>query len=476
MASSATTPPNQRNNSLVGFLLDPYFLQAITQILVAALVVFAVSQLWGAILSNLEANNLTPNLAFLNNRAGFDLGERPEWYSSDSTYGQAFVVGIINTLRVVSVGLVMTTVLGILAGIALLSTNFLVRNVTFFAVEVLRNTPILVQLIFWYAVIIFSLPDFRTPLGIPAEGVHLFPLRHLVLLIAAIAIIAVGMVRLPPGRRSTPIMIGLGALVLLELIGRSLGILDNSLARIEVLPAAFVSRRGLAFPELRAMEGFGVWLLIVGIGVAAAFAQWVYLGRETERTGRPYPRVLYALVAVIGAACVGWLIVRAGGTAPLIYVPPIQRVNASGVVSGYESGVPISPEYLALLLGLVVYTAAFIAEIVRAGILAVPRGQVEAARALGLRPGQMFSMVILPQAMRVILPPLGSQYLNLAKNSTLAIAIAYADTVAVTTTIMNQSGQSVTGIAMIMVSYLALSLVLSLLINIANYQFRIITR
>lgn len=476
MASSATTPPIRRSNPFIGFLLDPYFLQALTQILVAALVVIAISQLWASILSNLEANNLTPNLAFLNNRAGFDIGERPEWYSSNSTYGEAFVVGVINTLRVVSVGLVMTTILGVLAGIALLSTNFLVRNVTAFAVEVLRNTPILVQLIFWYAVVIFSLPDFRAPLGIPGEGVYLFPLRHLVLIIAAIVIVIGGSWRLPPGRRSTPILLGLGALILLELVGRSLGILDNSLARVEVFPATFVSRRGLAFPELRAMEGFGLWLLFVAIGVAAAIAQWVLLGRETERTGKPFPRVQYGLLAILGAAAVGWLIVRASGTAPLIYVPPVQRVNASGVVSGYDSGVPISPEYLALLLGLVVYTAAFIAEIVRAGILAVPRGQVEAARAMGLKPGQMFSMIILPQAMRVILPPLGSQYLNLAKNSTLAIAIAYADTVAVTTTIMNQSGQSVTGIAMIMVSYLALSLILSLLTNIANYQFRIITR
>jgi general L-amino acid transport system permease protein len=474
MASVTNKPKN--DNPLLNFLLDANVLQALGQILFAALVVFAISQLWSAILFNLQANNLTPNLAFLSNRAGFDLGERPEWYTSDSTYGEAFVVGIINSLRVILVGLVMTTILGIFGGIALLSTNYLVRNVTFFFVEVLRNTPLLVQLIFWYSVVIFSLPDFRAPLGIPGEGVYLFPLRHLLLFIAAIAIIVVGIWRLPPGKRSTPIMLSLGALVLIELVGRSVGLLDNSLARLELFPAAFVSRRGLAFPELRTMEGFGLWLIFLAVGAAAAIAQWVWLGRETERTGKPYPRTLYALGALLLAAIVGWLVVRASGTAPLIYVPPVQRVNASGIVSGYDSGTPISPEYLALLLGLVVYTAAFVAEIVRAGILAVPRGQVEAARALGLSAPKMFRMIILPQAMRVILPPLGSQYLNLAKNSTLAIAIAYADTVAVTTTIMNQSGQSVTGIAMIMVTYLALSLILSLLTNIANYQFRIITR
>jgi general L-amino acid transport system permease protein len=480
--TSSSTSPSHRNatsrlvSSILNVLLNANVLQAITQIIVAALVVIAVSQLWSAILFNLEANNLTPNLNFLNDRAGFDIAERPDWYSSNSNYGAAFLVGVINSLRVILVGLVLTTIVGVLAGIALLSTNFLVRNVTRFIVEILRNTPLLVQLIFWYSVVIFSLPDFRTPLAILSEGVYLLLVRHLLLGLAALVLIPFIFIRLPYGKRSTPIMILLGILIVLELLGSAFGIFNQSLGRLEIYPTLFVSRRGVAFPEFRAMPGLDLWLLILGIGIAAAIAQWIILGRETERTGKPYPRMLYALGAIILAAVIGWLIVRASGTAPLIYVPPVQRVNASGIVSGYESGTSISPEYLALLLGLVVYTAAFIAEIVRAGILAVPRGQVEAARALGLRSSQMFSMIILPQAMRVILPPLGSQYLNLAKNSTLAIAIAYADTVAVTTTIMNQSGQSVTGIAMIMVTYLAISLVLSLLTNIANYQFRIITR
>jgi general L-amino acid transport system permease protein len=154
----------------------------------------------------------------------------------------------------------------------------------------------------------------------------------------------------------------------------------------------------------------------------------------------------------------------------------VQKISPAGIVSGLVSGSQITPEYMALLLGLVVYTAAFIAEIVRAGILAVPRGQIEAARALGLSTNQTLRVIILPQALRVIIPPLGNQYLNLAKNSSLAVAVAYADLVLVTTTIMNQSGQSVTGITMIMLTYLALSLIIAAAINLVNRRFQIVTR
>jgi general L-amino acid transport system permease protein len=161
---------------------------------------------------------------------------------------------------------------------------------------------------------------------------------------------------------------------------------------------------------------------------------------------------------------------------PVLYVPPVQKISPAGIISGLASGTQITPEYMALLLGLVIYTAAFIAEIVRAGILAVPNGQLEASRALGLSTTQTLSLIILPQALRIIIPPLGNQYLNLSKNSSLAIAVAYADLVFVTQTIMNQSGQSVTGITMIMLTYLAISLALAWFVNLVNRRFRIVTR
>jgi general L-amino acid transport system permease protein len=474
--SVSTKPPSENSFSLPSLLRDTRVISAVTQIVIAALVVFFVSQLWSAILFNLEANNLTPNLAFLQNRAGFDLGESPDWYSSNSSYGDAFLVGLLNTLRVTLIGLVLATILGVLWGIALLSTNFLVRNLTVFLVEVLRNTPLLVQLFFWYFIVIGALPDFRAPAGILPEGVYTFPLRHALLLIVFIALSAFVIFRAEPAQRSRLFWGGTALLIVIELLGRSIGLLEQSLGRLIVQPFTFISRRGLAFPEFPISGGFFVWLIGIAIALIIGVVYYLRLRRHTELTGKPTPRTPMLTLIVLVAMVVGWLFVSREGTAPFTYVPPIQAINNAGVVSGYASGTQVSPEYLALLVGLVVYTAAFIAEIVRAGILAVSRGQIEAARALGLSQSQMFRMVILPQAMRVILPPLGSQYLNLAKNSTLAIAIAFSDTVAVTTTIMNQSGQSVTGISMIMVSYLAISLVLSLLVNIANYQFRIRTR
>ncbi|MCC6895329.1 MAG: ABC transporter permease subunit [Anaerolineae bacterium] len=251
----------------------------------------------------------------------------------------------------------------------------------------------------------------------------------------------------------------------------------------------------------------------VALGVTLALILWFYLGRVTEQTGRQYPRPLYALLSIVVFVVVGWVAVgaepapttipvtgadgtttfmpladaRAGNllttadeqlysTSPLLYIAPVQRVNAAGVVSGYVSGTQVSPEYIALLLGLVVYTAAFIAEIVRAGILAVPKGQIEASRALGFTTSQTLRMIILPQAMRVIIPPLASQYLNLAKNSSLAIAVAFADLVQITYTIMNQSGQSITGITMIMLTYLTISLIIALFTNLANRRFQLVTR
>ncbi|MBA3872957.1 MAG: ABC transporter permease subunit [Anaerolineae bacterium] len=291
------------------------------------------------------------------------------------------------------------------------------------------------------------------------------------------------------------------------------GILPSNGIPIDVYPSVFISRRGFAFPEIHTTARFADWLAFIAIGVSLALVIWIYLGRITEQTGRAYPRLRYSVLAIVIFVAVGWVAVglepdpaavpvtqedktvvmmsltdaRAGGlltpadedlysSSPIRYIPPVQKVNAAGIVSGYVSGTQVSPEYIALLLGLVVYTAAFIAEIVRSGILAVPKGQIEASRALGFGTTQTLWMIILPQAMRVIIPPLASQYLNLAKNSSLAIAIAFADIVSITQTIMNQSGQSVTGITMIMLSYLTISLVIAFFTNLVNRRFQLVTR
>lgn len=563
---SANANPTQ--SIIPAFLRDVRVLQAVGQIIFLIVVVTLASAIWSSIVSSLAAKNLTPNLTFLQNRAGFDISNAPEWYTSNSNYGTAFQVGLTNTIRVVTTGLVLTTLLGILVGIFLLSSNWLIRTVSRVYVEVLRNTPLLVQLFVWYFIVILSLPAFQQPLTFPSEGILPIPLRFAIYLVLFVflrrslghypvnaprrvlvmtafyaAVIAAEFAfRLAftqaawkslygSGNLGNPafliylalslILIALAwfapkelkwralGLTLGQLIGGLLfyfGIAPEAAARLEVYPAVFVSVRGFVFPEVLATARMTEWLAFVGIGLALAFILWLYFGRLIETTGIQYPRGWYVLIAIIGFTVVGWIftglepspttvnVVQDGQTVSL----PLSEAQAQGLLTKadeqlysnqplliklpqktgfrFTSGMEVQPEYIGLLLGLVVYTSSYIAEIVRAGILAVPRGQIEAARALGLTTSQTLRMIILPQALRVIIPPLGNQYLNLSKNSSLAIAIAYADVVLVTTTIMNQSGQSVTGITLIMITYLIISLLIAFVTNIFNRRFQLVTR
>lgn len=573
-AVSSPTGQSPGGRFIPAFLRDVRVLQIIGQIVFAILLLLIASSIWNSILGTLQSRNLTPSTNFLANRAGFDISEGSDWYSSNSTYGDAFRVGVENSLRIIGVGLVLTTILGILAGIFLLSSNWLIRTITRAIVELLRNTPLLVQLIGWYFIVILSLPLFQEPFTLPQEGIQQVTLR-LVLYLVALVLAWFALRRYPPASpRRIVVWTGLAAAILAlevgfrlnltnpslygsgrldnlwfwgyvvvsvaavlaarylaplalrwRLLGLSVGqllggllfyfgILPNSIiARVEVYPALIISRRGVVLPEILPTARFTEWIIFVVIGLVLAGAIWVYFGRITETTGEPTRRLPYAIISIVAFIVIGWavasiapqpssipvpqedgtvafmtvpdaeasgLLTRADEQAysqsPLLYIPPVQRISPAGIVSGLESGMEITPAYTALLVGLVIYTAAFVAEIVRAGILAVPPGQLEAARALGLSTSQTLTIVILPQALRVIIPPLGNQYLNLSKNSSLAVAVAYADIVLVTQTIMNQSGQSVTGIVMIMLTYLAISLLIAAFTNIVNRRFQLVTR
>lgn len=551
---------NQPTTRLPTFLRDVRVLQIIGQIVFAIVLAVLVSRVAADIFNQMTAKNLTPNLAFLQNRAGFDITESPAWYTSDRTYGEAFQVGLANTLRVVAVGLFTSTVLGVFVGILLLSHNWLVRTISRVYVEVIRNTPLLIQLFVWYFIVMFSLPEFRTPYSFPPEGVTFIPVR-----LAIYALIFVWVwrrtARIDTGSfwrtfyiaapaaaiftieagfwlvnnqgwmlSATPFMIYLVVsaallvaatfapprwrpLALASTLGQMaggllfyFGIVPTAALRLEIYPVAYATIRGFAFPELLPTARFGEWMAFVLLGVGLAAAQWVYYGRLTEITGEPFPRLRNAALLIVGFMIIGWAIVgfepapqnvtvvqddaavtmpleeaRAGGLLPLeeelLYSqsPLLMRLPERSNFR-FTAGTEISLEYMALLLGLTVYTGAFIAEIVRAGIQAVPHGQVEAARALGLSTGQVLRRVVLPQALRVIIPPLGNQYLNLSKNSSLAIAIAYSDLVLVTTTIMNQSGQSITGMAMLLVTYLIISLTIATVMSWVNRRFQLVTR
>ncbi|MFN8531727.1 MAG: ABC transporter permease subunit [Anaerolineae bacterium] len=488
-------------------LRDDRVLQIVGQIVFALVIIISVYGLVTGIFAALESRNLTPNFSFLQLRAGFDISEKPTWYSADSTYWQAYTVGVMNTVRVVVMGLIISTVLGVLVGIFLLSTNWLVRTISNVYVELLRNIPLLLVLLAVYFVGMFGLPTFQQSASIPSEGLMIIPIRWF-LYAAGVIALWVSLQRLPPYRHSwRRILIwgGLALIVAIELAVR-IGLFSNGGAlRIALHPWLYMNIRGFALPEIRLTGRTTEWLIFVAGGVIAAVGLWVYFGRVKEKTGIPAPRFLIAVSVILVAAVIGWAV----ASAPPAVFPstdangqtvevPLDEALTQGLVAEpeasqyqsaplvivlpeksnfrYTAGTLVTPELMALLIGLSLYTSAFIAEIVRAGILAVPKGQIEAARALGLKTNEVLWLVILPQALRVIIPPLGNQYLNLAKNSSLAIPIAFADLFLVATTIMNQSGQSVTTMTMMMLTYLAMSLIIAGAMSLANRRFQLVTR
>jgi general L-amino acid transport system permease protein len=346
---------------------------------------------------NLANSHITSGFGFWDNTAGFDISQTLiDYSSSTSTFGRAFWVGLLNTLVVAAIGIVCATVLGFAIGIARLSRNWLLAHLAGGYVELIRNVPLLLQLLFWYNSVLRALPLVR------------------------------GSVALPGG-----------------------GLLNN---------------RGLFLPRPEIAAGFGYVLTAVAFGIAASIALRLWAHRRQDRTGEPMRIVWAAFGLIVVMPTV--IFVIAG--APLSFsFPTMGRFNVTG-------GVEILPEFAALLLALSVYTAAFIAEAVRAGVLAVPHGQTEAAQALGLRSGTTLRFVIVPQAMRVIIPPLTSQYLNLIKNSSLAVAIGYPDLVQVFAgSVLNLTGQAVEVVAITMAVYLFISLVTSLLMNLYGYALAV---
>ena len=497
----------EQGNLLPAIFRDGRILQGIAQLIFVFIIVMVLNNLQTRINTALESTNQSPNFEFLQNRAGFDLADSGS-YSSNDRYIDAFRVGFVNTLRVVLLGLAATTVIGIMVGIFLLSSNFLLRTISRAYVEVLRNTPVLLQIFAWFYIAIFALPPQQEAFAFPQEGIRNLPLLQFAFSLVVILIIwqYSGGLRRPAWRMGVR-QVGIALVVLVNLFGI---VLVGSGTPIEFLPGIYISIKGVAIFELIPSSLFGVWMVFVVVGIVVAALLWRYFGFITESTGQPIAKGRIALLVLIGFVLLGWLIMGMRPTPsviavydedrdlteempyddafesglltieqeleytrqPLIFRPPTLDRRGRNV----ETGIEISPSYLAIFLGLVIYTSAFIAEIVRAGIQAVPKGQLEASRALGLSQGDMLRLVVLPQALRVIIPPLGNQFLNLSKNSSLAIAVAYTDIYQVTFTIINQSGQSVTGMVMVLLAYLVISLCISLVMNMVNQRFQLVTR
>lgn len=349
--------------------------------------------------ASLRKQGIALGFNFMNDAAGFDIGEMLIPYTSTDTFTRALQVGMLNTLVVCVAGLVLSTLLGVLVGLARLSENFLINRLARVFVEAMRNVPLLVLLIFIYSTVFLKLPRVRQAIELPGS--------------------------------------------------------------------VFLSNRGVAVPWGVPTASFRLYLLALALALAAAVGVGLFVRRRQRRLDRPQPIASSSLLAFLLIAVVSWFIMP---QAPLqLDFPAIQGLNFSG-------GHTFSPEFLALLLGLVIYTAAFIGEIVRAGIQAVSTGQREAARALGLNSSQMLRLIVFPQALRVIIPPLTSQYLNLIKNSTLAVAIGFPDLFAVSGTVINQTGRAVEMITIIMSLYLSISLLTAAAMNWYNQRVRLVER
>jgi general L-amino acid transport system permease protein len=387
--------------NIKAFWRDLRFLQVMAQAIFAVVFALAAFYLYSNVVANLARQGLTVGYGFMNNPASFDIGESYIPYEASDTYARALVVGMVNTLVISVVGILLTTIVGIFAGVARLSSNWLVNKSAAAYVGVIRNTPLIIQLMFWYFGVILQLPSVKQAIELPGP--------------------------------------------------------------------TYLTNRGIYLPWGEATVTFTAWRVYV---FAALFSIVIiaFLFRALQkRSSLPTPfwwNLAYLLIPML----IIWFGAALQPESPLKQnIPALAGLN-------FKGGLRLTPEFAALLFGLVLYTGAFIAEIVRAGIQSVSRGQTEAARSLGLANSQTLRLIVFPQALRVIIPPLTSQYLNLAKNSSLAIAIGYPDLFSIAGTVFNQTGAAIEIIVVMMLSYLSLSLLTSVLMNIYNNRMQLVER
>ena len=397
----SSIPSQSREPGKASLFYDPKIRGYVYQIVLLAVVGFLIWSAASNAIENLRAQKIASGFGFWHNAAGFDVNQKliPFSASGGSTYGQAFFVGLLNTLLVAAIGIVLATIIGFTVGVARLSNNWIVAKLAMVYVEVIRNIPLLLQLFFWYNAVLKPLPDARNSIALPGS--------------------------------------------------------------------IYLNNRGIILPSPNFGPAFEAVVVAFIVGIAAAIAFFIWSRRHQMQTGKQYHNGWIALALILGLPLVVFFITGR----PLTFDYPQQgRFNLTG-------GMQIYPEFVALLIGLSTYTGGFIAEVVRAGILAVSKGQSEAANALGLRSGPTLKLVVIPQAMRVIIPPLTSQYLNLVKNSSLAVAIGYPDLVQVFMgTVLNQTGQAVEMVSITMAVYLTISLVTSFFMNIYNKRMALVER
>jgi general L-amino acid transport system permease protein len=381
------------------FWRDERVLRIAAQIISAIVVIGFLFLAVRNVLDAAAQRGLNLGFGFLSGAAGFPIGETDLAYTPEKSFAFAFLVGVVNTLKVSIVGIFLATILGTIVGVARLSTNWLVSRIALAFIEIHRNIPLLVLLYLWYSGVFIQLPRVKDSFVWPGP--------------------------------------------------------------------TYINQRGVYFtwPQLNANSP--LFLILTGVGILLAIIAFFWLRRIRETTGRLTNFGIVSLVILFLFPLVGLVLT---GFKPFdIETPVLQGFN-------FKGGLHLTPEFTALLIGLVTYTAAFIAEVVRAGIQAVSRGQLEAASALGLKSFQVLGLVIMPQALRIIIPPLISQYLNLTKNSSLAIFIGYPELFFMGKTTINQAGRAVQVFVLVVLVYLVMSLFTSLILNIYNRRIQLVER
>jgi general L-amino acid transport system permease protein len=342
---------------------------------------------------NLETQHIASGFGFMSGTAGFGVSQTLIPYSETDTYTRVFLVGLLNTLVVAAVGIFFSTMIGFLVGLGRLSPNWLVSRISGGYVELVRNLPLLFQILFWYLAVLSTLPS-------PRQSVSIFG-------------------------------------------------------------SAFLNNRGLVIPKPIGHEGLAAFMIAIAVAIIGCLVLRFYSRRTLFQSGRMLIIWPYVIGLLIGLPLAAIFIF---GIPVTFEMPVLRGFNFSG-------GFRVIPEFVALTLALSTYTAAFIAEVVRAGILSVHKGQMEAGSSLGLSRGLTLRLIVVPQALRVILPPLTNQYLNLTKNSSLAVAIGYPDLVSVFAgTTLSQTGQAIEIIAITMGVYLLISLITSAIMSVYGWR------
>ena len=363
------------------------------QLLFVAAVLWIGFEIVANVRANLQSQRITSGFGFLDNNAGFDVSQALIPYTGSDTYTRVFLVGLLNTLMVAAIGIFFATIIGFIVALGRLSPNWLLSRISGGYVELVRNLPLLFQILFWYRAVLATLPN-------PRQGYSL-------------------------------------------------------------LDSVYLSNRGLVIPKPIANAGLEPFALAVLIAIVAALSLRHYARKQLFESGRLIRIWPYVVGLLVGLPLLASLLF---GKPVTFEFPELKGFNFSG-------GSRVIPEFVALALALSTYTAAFIAEIVRAGILSVHKGQMEAGASLGLSRGSTLRLIVVPQALRVILPPLTNQYLNLTKNSSLAVAIGYPDLVSVFAgTALSQTGQAIEILTITMGVYLLISLLTSAIMSFYGWR------